>query len=350
MPVEFLSEGQVARFGRFAADPSPVELERFFRLDGDAWRLVGSKRRDENRLGFAVQWGTVRMVGAFLGENPTAVPAGVVAFACEQLGIADPSCLGAYAERSKTAYEHQWEIRRECGYREFAAGEGDLRTFVAARAWACEDGPRALFDRAVLWLIEHRVLLPGITVLARLVAEVRAGEHERVHELLAGAVPEGLADRHEALLVVEGARRSPLDRLRTGPTNLSGRGLAGAFERALEVKGLGAGAVELPKVPPVKVAALARYGLSANAAALRVLSERRRAATLLATVRQLETDAVDDALDLFDLLMATKLLAKAERLGAKAKLKTLPGLRRAAVKIARRSRCCWRSRRQAVVR
>src|SRR5450755_2255358 len=334
VPVEFLSEGQVARFGRFAADPSPVELERFFRLDGDAWRLVGSKRRDENRLGFAVQWGTVRMVGAFLGENPTAVPAGVVAFACEQLGIADPSCLGAYAERSKTAYEHQWEIRRECGYREFAAGERDLRTFVAARAWACEDGPRALFDRAVLWLIEHRVLLPGITVLARLVAEVRAREHERVHELLAGAVPEGLADRHEALLVVEGARRSPLDRLRTGPTNLSGRGLAGAFERALEVKGLGAGAVELPKVPPVKVAALARYGLSANAAALRELSERRRAATLLATVRQLETDAVDDALDLFDLLMATKLLAKAERLGAKAKLKTLPGLRRAAVKIA----------------
>jgi hypothetical protein len=34
------------------------------------------------------------------------------------------------------------------------------------------------------------------------------------------------------------------------------------------------------------------------------------------------------------LLMASKLLAKAERLGNKAKLKTLPILRRAAVKIA----------------
>jgi Domain of unknown function (DUF4158) len=67
---------------------------------------LGVSVRDENRLGFAVQWGTVRMVGAFLGENPTAVPpASVVAFASEQLGIADPSCLGAYAERSKTAYE-----------------------------------------------------------------------------------------------------------------------------------------------------------------------------------------------------------------------------------------------------
>lgn len=206
---------------------------------------------------------------------------------------------------------------------------------MAARAWACEDGPRALFDRAVLWLIEHRVLLPGITVLARVVAGVRASEHERFHERLAAAVPEGLAARHEKPLVVqEGARRSPLDRLRTGPTNVSGRGLASAFERALEVKSLDAGAVLMPDVPPVNVAGLARYGLSATAPALRELSSQRRTATLLATVRQLEVDAVDDALDLFELLMATKLLARAEKLGNKAKLKTLPTLRHAAVKIA----------------
>jgi hypothetical protein len=70
---------------------------------------------------------------------------------------------------------------------------------------------------------------------------------------------------------------------------VSGRGLAGALERFVEVKRIGAGGVELPDVPPVKVAALARYGLSVNAPALRELSERRRAATLLATVRQLET-------------------------------------------------------------
>jgi hypothetical protein len=40
VPVEFLSEEQVARFGRFAGDPSPVELERFFRLDAEALRLA----------------------------------------------------------------------------------------------------------------------------------------------------------------------------------------------------------------------------------------------------------------------------------------------------------------------
>ena len=39
-------------------------------------------------------------------------------------------------------------------------------------------------------------------------------------------------------------------------------------------------------------------------------------------IRQLKVDAVDEALDLFDLLMATKLLAKAERLSDKAKLRS----------------------------
>jgi hypothetical protein len=92
--------------------------------------------------------------------------------------------------------------------------------------------------------------------------------------------------------------------------------------------------LELPDVPPAKLAALARYGLGAKAPALRELSATRRVGTLVATVRQLEVDAVDDALDLFDLLMATKLLAKAERLSNTAKLKSLPALRRAAGKIA----------------
>ena len=330
----FLSDAQVARYGRFVGNPSAAELERFFRLDKQALRLVAAKRRDHNRLGFAVPWGTARMLGRFLAE-PADVPAPVVAFVAEQLGISDCSCIGAYAERLPTQHEHARELRSECGYREFAAGEGELRAFVAARAWACEDGPWALFDRAVLSLVEHQVLLPGITILARLVAEVRASEHERLYALLADAPAAGLREQLEALLIVAaGARTSPLDQLRTGPVKVSGRGLAGALERFAEVKRFGTGSVEMPDVPPVKVAALARYGLSVNAPALRELSERRRTATLLATVRQLEIDAVDDALDLFDLLMATKLLAKAERLGAKAKLKTLPVLRRAALKIA----------------
>ncbi|MFD8259602.1 DUF4158 domain-containing protein [Streptomyces griseoluteus] len=63
MPVE-----QEARYRRFAPEPSPGELEQFFPLDAKALDLTRPKRRPPTRLGWAAQWGTVRMLGTFLTE------------------------------------------------------------------------------------------------------------------------------------------------------------------------------------------------------------------------------------------------------------------------------------------
>jgi len=63
---EYLSDEQARRYGTFVADPSPEELERFFFLNAEALELARMKRRRHNRLGWAVQWGTVRMLGTFL--------------------------------------------------------------------------------------------------------------------------------------------------------------------------------------------------------------------------------------------------------------------------------------------
>lgn len=86
---------RLPRYGRFAAVPSVGELELFFRLTSQARESVGSKRRPATRLGWAVQWGTVRMLGTFLTEDPTAVPGPVVEFVAEQLGV-DPGCFAEY--------------------------------------------------------------------------------------------------------------------------------------------------------------------------------------------------------------------------------------------------------------
>ena len=48
------------------ADPTPEELEKFFFLDGAALARAQDKRRLHNRLGWSIQWGTVRMLGTFL--------------------------------------------------------------------------------------------------------------------------------------------------------------------------------------------------------------------------------------------------------------------------------------------
>ena len=304
------------------ADPTPEELERFFFLDEQGLVEARKKRRKHNRLGWSVQWGTVRMLGTFL-EDPIDVPWTVVDYVAEQLGIDDPSCIKQYAERSETQYEHTGEIRKLLKFREFAEIKEEIMRFVASRVATTRDSRRELFDRAVLHLIEKRVQLPGITTLARLVRDVQLETLEEINAaVVASAPPHTRRELIGTLEMPEGKRVSTLEWMRTPVVKLTGKGMVNALDRTSFVLGLGTGAVDLSAVAPVKLAELASYGLHAKASKIKNLKGERRVATLVATVRQLERTSVDDALLLFDLLMSTKLLSGATRAGNKEKLKT----------------------------
>ncbi|MBG6089617.1 TnpA family transposase [Actinomadura viridis] len=332
--MEFLTDEQAARYGAFAGAPSRVELERFFFLDDADRALIESKRRQHNRLGFAVMLTCVRFVGVF-PEDPVAVPTQVVDYLAEQLAIEDASVLKAYGERENTRLGHMRELRQVQGYRDFAEVEGELREWVDARAWTTGDGPKALFDAAASWLRERRVLLPGVSTLARLVASVREAANQRLWDTLCGVLSVGQRAVLDSLLqVAPGARVSELDRLRRGPVRVSGPAMTRALERAAEIAALGVGELDVSGVPPRRLAELSRYGVDGKASLLRRHSDTRRLATLLATAVHLTTRAVDDALDLLDVLIATKLLARAERETTREKVKTLPRVERASAKLA----------------
>ena len=119
MPIDFLSAGQLATYGRYAEPPSAAQLERFFHFDERDRALIERRRGDHNRLGFAVQLGTVRFLGTFLAR-PTEVPEIVAGRVAEELAVDDPGCLADYARREPTHREHAGEIQREYGYRDFS--------------------------------------------------------------------------------------------------------------------------------------------------------------------------------------------------------------------------------------
>jgi TnpA family transposase len=236
MPVEFLSDEQVGAYGRFTGELSAAEVERFFYLDDADRNLIARRRSDHHRLGFAVQLGTVRAVGRFL-EDPLDVPWPAVEFLAEQLEIGNASCVKKYVQRPQTPYEHAWEIRDRYGYRSFddPGCAGAFARFLEGRAWTHVEGPVALFEQAAGWLRRNRVLLPGVTVLARQVAAARETAEARVYAALAAAtrsVDPGLPERLANLLQVpDGSRVSERERLRRSPRRSSGPEMVKALQR-----------------------------------------------------------------------------------------------------------------------
>lgn len=205
-------------YGRFSGPVSVADLERCFFLDDADLARVGRRRGDRNRIGFALQLGTVRYLGMFLAD-PTDVPTGVLDYVATQVDVPDPSCVKGYMARRTTRFEHAAEITEAYGYREYAGVEADLAQWIDDRSWTTGDGPTALFAGAVGWLRARRVLLPGRSRLERLVARIRDQATQRLHDELTSQVSPAQIARLEWLLEVPDTDRvSNLDRLRHGPT------------------------------------------------------------------------------------------------------------------------------------
>jgi TnpA family transposase len=338
MPVSFLSDDQRSRYGRYAGEPTAEQLARFFHLDDADREFIAACRGDHNRLGFALQLCTIRFLGTLL-EDPRDVPAAVVSYVAHQLAVDDPSSHAQYCA-GEQRWEHAAQIRTRCGYQDFLTWPAQFRLnrWLYALCWTGTDRPSVLFDRATTWLFSRKVLLPGVSVLERLVARVRNRVQERLWCLLiAGLSPHSHA-RLEALLTTPpGERKSQLELLRTGPVLRSGPELVRALRRLGDVQNLTLDVPVSARLPRSRVLELARFAATAKVTAIERMPGERRTAMLVAFVSTLQATAQDDALDVLEIVL-TDIFSEAATAAKKARLRTLKDLDVAALQTANVSR------------
>ena len=334
MPVDFLTLEQKASYGQFSGEPNEVQLARYFHLDETDLAFINNRRGDQNRLGVALQLGCVRFLGTFL-SNLLLVPVNVKWFVALQLSITDITILSSYAQRETTRREHNVLICNHYQYREFTwPWSFRLSRLLFTRSWISNERPSLLFDLATGWLIQHKILLPGTSTLMRLISEVRERAINRLWLRLSALPTVDQAARLETLFQVpEGSRTSRFDQLRKGPVTISGPAFNESVDRYLELKVFGMQELNFTGIPPVRFKNLARYAGMISMHKIARMPENKRTAILVAFARAYETIALDEALDVLDLLI-THIAGEAKKLGQKKRLRTLKDLDKSALALA----------------
>jgi TnpA family transposase len=334
MPINFLTDEQNQTYARYQDKLTPAQLDKYFYLDDKDRGLIESCRRDYNKIGYALQLTTVRFVGTFL-PNPLEVPREVINYLIQQLGINLPTDIDHYLKRKATRSAHCNEIKSIFGYQDFnIKWRFRLSKWLYYQAWYGNERPRILFERCTIWLVERKVLLPGISTLTTLISKIRDRVSKRLWQRLASLVSLDQIKKLENLLVIPpGKRYSKLDELKKGPTRISGNGLVQALLRYKSIHQLGIGQINISNIPKTKIHYLARYVTTSWAPSIARMPYDRRIAVLLSFAYVYETKALDDALDLLDMLI-TEIMAQAKRLGEKKRIRSLGDLDKAALKLS----------------
>lgn len=332
MPANFPTAEQKRHYGRYAETPTPNQLGQHFHLTDTDRHVIYGRTKAHTQLGIAVQIGTVRHLGLFLSDSQwKTVPAQVVQYTAAQLGIAPDLWPRYVTGRRATISEHQALIREQYGYRNFRDEAALFSTvrWLYTRIWLHDEPPSRLFDLLVLWLKERKILLPGITTLEELINHIRDQVARRTWTRLDSQLTEMQRQALQTLVTTENRKQSDLDRLRDGPTVISPNALKVALERIKELRQLGMGSLDVIWLAPDRLKKLARYAGLSKADTINRLDTPRKWATLAAFAYTYETRAIDDALDLFDSLVQTR-LTRVGNQGEKKRIRTLRDLDTAA--------------------
>ncbi|HIE5012464.1 MULTISPECIES: Tn3 family transposase [Enterobacteriaceae] len=336
MAADFLTDKQTQNYGRYAAEPNEIQLARYFHLDERDLTFINLRRGRHNRLGIDLQLTTARFLGTFLPDLMQ-IPPGVQFYVARQLNIRYPEIISRYAQRENTRWEHHGLIRQHYSYHDF----GDfpwsfrLKRLLYTRAWLSNERPGLMFDFATAWLLQNKVLLPAASTLTRVIGEIRERATRRLWRKLAALPNRWQAAQLAGLLEIpEGQRLSVMEHLKRGPVTISGPAFTEALERYTRLRSLEFSCLNFTGLPAIQLRNLARYAGMASVKYISRMPEERRLAILTAFVKAQEISALDEAVDVLDMLILN-ITREAKKTGQKKRLRTLKDLDRAALLLPR---------------
>ncbi|MCW3476285.1 Tn3 family transposase [Limobrevibacterium gyesilva] len=284
-------------------------LARCFTLSRADRELVAKRRRDANRIGFAVQLALLRHPGIALAQlEQPAEP--LVQWLARQLEIlAAP--FAEYARRPQTLTDHARLLAKTLGLR--PPGNTDLPMMIevaAQAAWSTDRG-QPIAAAVASALRAANIILPAGSVIERAAIAGRARARRRATDALLAEVSDEQTAKLDQLLVRDAAAdMTPFAWLKAMPVAPKADHVRELLDRLRRVRDIGLPAEIAAQIDEQRLRQFVREGHASDAHQLGRYAARRRRAILVATVLDLEARLTDAVLDMADKLIGG-LFAKA---------------------------------------
>ncbi|WP_039459541.1 DUF4158 domain-containing protein [Candidatus Jidaibacter acanthamoebae] len=199
MPQEFSDEEMARDWTLSAADKHEI-----------------SNYRKIFRTFIALQLCALRLYGRFI-SNTNTVSVRIINYLNEQLNL-PPSLAIMSPERDATFSEQRKSILEYLGFRKY--DENIQNQLIKWLHVLAKQGnlPNGLFEKAEHYLLTTRVILPGPTVLERLIISVCGEVHQQLFDTLYQSLPAKLKTEIDSLLVIKAdIQASPFQLLKEYP-------------------------------------------------------------------------------------------------------------------------------------
>jgi TnpA family transposase len=300
------------RAALLAIPTDETALIQHYTLSDEDRRLIMRRRRPDTRLGLALQLCALRHPGRLLRPGEP-IPMEAASFIAAQLDVS-PEALDDFARRAPTRYEQLGALRQTYGFVDLThPHRQELRGWLLGVALVTTDGV-AVVAALAEEMRRRRIVIPGVTVLERLAAEVISTADNQVIKSIAGRLRLEQVRRLDALCEQKAhERQSRFAWIREPPGVAGVPSLHVLVDRLEAARGLMLDPAIVADAPPARLRRLAREGRRYSAQALRKMSPPRRYAVLAATLLEVERDLTDAAVEMMDALLGRTFAAAKRR-------------------------------------
>ncbi|MBG9657128.1 Tn3 family transposase [Cytobacillus firmus] len=293
---------------------TPEQREALMQIPEDDWvlgtyytfskrdlEIINKRRREENRLGFAVQLAVLRYPG-WPYTHIKSIPDSLIHYISKQIG-ASPSSLSLYPQRENTLWDHLKEIRSEYDFVTFTLKEYRM-TFKHLHQLALENGDAIhLLHECIDLLRKNKIILPAITTLERMVWEARAMAEKKLFNTVSQSLTNEQKVKLEEIITSQHpseSNKTLLGWLKEPPGHPSPETFLKVIERLEYIRGIELETVKISHLHRNRLLQLSRLGSRYEPYAFRDFQENKRYSILTVYLLHLTQELTDKAFEIHD--------------------------------------------------